>query len=100
MAPADQCESLGSNGRISDSDRKKKKSKKRAKRKPEMDPILRHPVTRSSCLDGDRGQASTDAKSKEEEELEMLNEIAAGKSSNDIACCSRSRGSATNSRMT
>ena len=84
MAPADQCESLGSNGRISDSDRKKTKSKKRAKRKPEMDPILRHPVTRSSFLDGDRGQASTDAKSKKEEELEILNEIAAGKSSNGI----------------
>lgn len=70
MAPCFANES-GTNGKISSSDRKKKKSKKRAKRKPEMT-SRHHPFLEDSEL-------KSDAKTKEEAELEMIHEIAAGK---------------------
>ena len=69
MAPSYTNES-GTNGKISNSDRKKKKSKKRAKRKPEM-------TSRHHFLEDP--ESKSDAKSKEDAELEMINEIAAGK---------------------
>ena len=79
MAPSDQME-LGSNGKISNSERKKKKSKKRAKRKQDLELAgsSRHQINSflQDSVDSSNGHY---VKSKEDEELEMINKFAAGK---------------------
>jgi hypothetical protein len=76
MAPNEQMES-GSNGKISNCDRTKKKSKKRAKRKTDLELAgsSRHGIP--SFLE-DSADCNY-VKTKEDEELEMINKFAAGK---------------------
>ena len=101
MAPIDQMES-GANGKISNSERKKKKSKKRAKRKTDLELAgsSRHGIpsflqdsaepSRHSFLQ-DSADSSNYVKSKEDEELEMINKFAAGQSTTFLRAGSERR---------